>query len=209
MPAPAVRPATADDVPALAATLAAAFAEYPWTAYTVDPDGRERRLRELYAIYLDLAVRFGAAWTTDDRAAAAAWTWSEAAPAQHAHLAATGLGERIATLLGARLDAFARTEAALAARRPAEPHWTLAAVGVLPARQGAGLGTRVLEPMLRRLDARGQLAALETSTPANVRLYERLGFRVVAETRVTPDAPPTWLMRRPPSASAPGRRPRR
>ncbi len=39
------------------------------------------------------------------------------------------------------------------------------------------------------------VAALETSSPDNVRLYERLGFAVTGEVQV-PAGPHVWLMRR-------------
>ncbi len=196
-PGPDVRPATADDVPALATMFAAAFDGYPWTRWVVDPAGHGDRLRGLYAVYLDVALRFGEVWAAADASGAAAWTWSGTGDDQARHLGETGLGRRVAELAGDRLDAALRAEAALAPLRLRDPHWQLQALGVAPGRRNQGLGTRLLEPVLERCDAEGLVAALETSSPDNVRLYRRLGFEVHAEAAM-PDGPRVWLMERRP-----------
>jgi hypothetical protein len=67
-----------------------AFADYPWTRWVVDPDDHVERLRALYAIHLDVAVRFGEVWMTDDATGVAAWTWSQAEQRQAAYLAGRG-----------------------------------------------------------------------------------------------------------------------
>lgn len=59
----------------------------------------------------------------------------------------------------------------------------LALIELLPAFQGRGIGTAVVEALKRSAHAAGQpvtLHVLRTNTPAR-RLYERLGFSVVAE----------------------------
>jgi hypothetical protein len=55
-----VRPATPDDVPDAADVLADAFADYPWTRWTVDADDHGERLRPLHHLYLSaVALPFG------------------------------------------------------------------------------------------------------------------------------------------------------
>jgi ribosomal protein S18 acetylase RimI-like enzyme len=61
---------------------------------------------------------------------------------------------------------------------PAQPYWYLEAVGVEPAAQGMGIGTRLIEPVLGRADEAAQLCYLETMTERNVAWYRRLGFEV-------------------------------
>src|SRR5690606_19676092 len=79
----------------------------------------------------------------------------------------------------------------------AMPHWFLAAVGVEPARQGQGIGSRLLRPMLARADSQGLPCWLDTHQEQNVRLYERLGFQV-RERAVVPGHPlPVYGMLRP------------
>jgi ribosomal protein S18 acetylase RimI-like enzyme len=81
---------------------------------------------------------------------------------------------------------------------PKEPHWYLAVIGVEPARQGEGLGGKLLTAVLDRLDATGVPAYLETSTAANVAWYRHHGFEVQHEVTPTSAGPPVWTMWREP-----------
>lgn len=202
---PAIRRATAADLPQAAATLVAAFADYPWTRWVVDGDDHLARLEALYAIYLRVALELGQLSVSDDGAAAAAWTSSRAAAAQEELFEREGLGAEIARLSGSRVENMLAGVELLAPHAPEGDHWVLAAVGVLPGRQGAGLGTRVIVPALERFDRDGELAVLDTSSQANVRLYERLGFRTTTAVDMPGDGPRVWLMQREPRPRAPRR----
>jgi ribosomal protein S18 acetylase RimI-like enzyme len=75
-------------------------------------------------------------------------------------------------------DRLLRFTAGVTKLRPAQPYWYLEVVGVEPAAQGMGIGTRLLEPVLTVADEAGQLCYLETITERNVAWYRRLGFEV-------------------------------
>ncbi len=77
-----------------------------------------------------------------------------------------------------------------------QPHWYLWAIGVDPTCQGQGVGSRLLEPTLRRADAEGTACYLETGSERNVRFYEKYGFHVASEGRVPKLGVPIWAMRR-------------
>ena len=79
-----------------------------------------------------------------------------------------------------------------------EPHYYLALIGVLPDRQGRGLGGSLLASMLEQLDRDGLAAYLENTNERNVELYERFGFRTAAELTLAPAAPKILCMWRPP-----------
>jgi GNAT superfamily N-acetyltransferase len=64
----------------------------------------------------------------------------------------------------------------MAAAHPTYPHWYLALMGVDPAVQGHGFGSRLLESGLQRVDSDHLPAYLETPNPDAVPLYERYGF---------------------------------
>jgi ribosomal protein S18 acetylase RimI-like enzyme len=199
MAALTIRRATTADLPQARATLAAAFAGAPWTRWVVDPDDHERRLEELYGIYLQVALALGEVWVADDGLAVAAWTWSGAEREQAELLAREGLDARVAELSGSRIANLGHAAAVLTPHALEGEFWTLAAVGVQPAHQRRGLGSAVLAPTLARLDEEGRVADLETSAPDNVRLYERLGFRVRVEADMPAGGPHVWLMTRAPS----------
>ena len=144
-----------------------------------------------------LALALGAAAFRDGtlthaEGGAALWLAPDAAPDEDA----------IAALVEAALpdsrhmDAFA-VFAAMEARHPATPHWYLPVVGVEPARQGLGLGSALIRPVLERCDRTGVAAYLEATTPRSRALYERLGFRVTATIREG-GCPPLWCMIREP-----------
>jgi ribosomal protein S18 acetylase RimI-like enzyme len=105
------------------------------------------------------------------------------------------------------LGRLLRFTSGLAKLHPAQPHWYLEAVGVEPGAQGMGIGTRLLEPVLARVDEEGQPCYLETMTERNVAWYRRLGFEVrSAGVTFTRGGPPNWTMLRRPGATVGGTR---
>jgi ribosomal protein S18 acetylase RimI-like enzyme len=78
---------------------------------------------------------------------------------------------------------------------PQEPHWYLPLIGVDPAQQRKGYGSALLQHALRECDRDHAPAYLESSNPANIPLYERHGFRVLATIQVG-TSPPIFPMLR-------------
>lgn len=181
------RLATIDDVPAAARTLALAFADYPWTRWTVPADDHAARLEELQALYLGYAVRHGLVLVDDALAAVAALLLPDAPAPPDAVQA------RVAELHGDRL------ERVLGVETPGRPAgaWDFATLGVRPDRWGGGLGSTVLAAALVLVGEKDPSAAvaLETSDPRNVRLYERHGFAVTAHIEA-PGGPDVFSMLR-------------
>jgi GNAT superfamily N-acetyltransferase len=200
MPLP-VRPATPGDVAAAAEVLADAFADYPWTRWTVDADDHGDRLRALHHLYLSaVALPFGrvdVAEAGQELVGVAAWVPSTGIPDDvWAHV-----GPAAAELAGHRAKVAAAAEVRLAECRPSEPHLTLASLGVLQHRQGQGFGAALLAPGLDRADRDELPVWLETSAETNVRFYRRLGFAVTEAVDLPGSGPRTWLMRRQPRAA--------
>ena len=97
-------------------------------------------------------------------------------------LAQLRLAPGMIAALGPRLPQTLRAIATIESNHPREPHYYLPFVGVEPAAQGKGLGTALLQPILRALrDAQGTPAYLEATTPRNRACYERQGFEVTEE----------------------------
>lgn len=85
----------------------------------------------------------------------------------------------------------------LSRSHPAEPHWHLPLIGDDPTQQGKGIGTRMIRAVLSRLDRENVPAYLEATSPRNVPLYERLGFRAVGTVRVGSSPPIVPMIRQP------------
>lgn len=170
-----IRAATETDVPAAAATLAAAFDTYPWTRWTVPADGYTTRLTRLQELYLTHAVHHGLVLVGEDLAGVAAFLPPDCPEPDEA------LQREIADLLGDRVSAAFGT----GAPAPPENSWHLATLGVAPARTGRGLGTAMLEEGLGRIaSSPSPRVSLETSDIRNVALYERFGFVISHVTEI-------------------------
>jgi GNAT superfamily N-acetyltransferase len=77
------------------------------------------------------------------------------------------------------------------------PHFHLAVLGTDPLRQGQGIGSALLSPVLALCDHDHVPAYLESSKESNIAFYARHGFRVTDELRL-PKGPPVWPMWRAP-----------
>jgi ribosomal protein S18 acetylase RimI-like enzyme len=83
----------------------------------------------------------------------------------------------------------------MASYHPTEPHWYLPLIGVDPAYQGLGFGSALLRHALRQCDDDHVPAYLESSSPANIPLYERHGFVVLGTIQVGSSPPITPMLR--------------
>jgi ribosomal protein S18 acetylase RimI-like enzyme len=83
----------------------------------------------------------------------------------------------------------------MARYHPREPHWYLPLIGVDPVHQGRGHGSALLRHALLQCDRDHALAYLESTNPANIPLYERHGFNVLATIQVG-SSPPIFPMLR-------------
>lgn len=77
---------------------------------------------------------------------------------------------------------------------PHEPHYYLHAIGAIQTRQGKGVGGRLMEASLQRVDADSMPAYLESSKERNIPFYRRYGFEVVEEISPAKGCPSMWLM---------------
>lgn len=201
-----VRRARRDDIPALAAVLARAFARDPFFLYLAgEASERNQRMRLGWAGILRFAsAGLAETWTTADVAAVAIWI----PPGRKGSslIDSLRLMPSLARLTGwGRMREVSSSLETLERRRHAhvpEPHWYLSALGVDPDHQGQGIGSSLMAPVLERADALGTPAYLETATARNVLLYERHGFDVVEELILPRTDIRGWLMLRAPGRGA-------
>ena len=195
-----VRRAEVEDIDAIAMVLGAAFADYPWTRWTIDADDHERRIVELQRSALEhLGLPHGEVWvaTVDDAVACAAIWMDSAVRIPRAALASVG-ADRI-HLEGDRHEASLRADAETAPLIPPEPHRYLATIGTAPEHRHQGLATATLRPPLEGLDASASLGFLMTSWEPNVAFYQGQGFTVSGHLDLSGGGPPVWAMTRHPS----------
>lgn len=197
---PIIRRATPEDIPTLARTLALAFADYPWTRWTVPADDHLERLERIFTIDLTMVgVPQRETWVADDGTAVA--VWMPPRPLRTYTVDWERHGDLSAPLLGDRLIVADAADEIIATYRPTEPAWYLATTGVHPDHQRNGLGSAVMRPVLDRCDADGMACLTETSSPENVAFYERLGFTVHARVPMPDDGPTVWVMWREPAGA--------
>lgn len=177
-------------------TLAHAFDDDPVSLFMFRGERRRRRgLRRFFSIQLrHLYTDDDAVWTTDDRSGAAIW-----APPGKPEPGVRDLWHLCPLVpdllaMGRRIPDAARLIAEVARRRPRQKHWYLATVGTEPARQGQGVGSALLRPVLERCDRDGLGAYLESSKERNLAFYHRHGFEVTGEIQVPRRGPHLWLM---------------
>ena len=180
---------------ALVETLALAFQTDPALSWILpDPDHRARALPSLFRTLVPADMRAGLALRSLGDEAAALWR----APGQ-AH---SGMAEFLRTVIplvatfGTALPRGLKVQGSIDAHRPKGRFWYLHYVGVRPGHQGKGHGGRIIRAQTARADAEAMPCWLETATPENVPLYERLGFVTEVEWDV-PGGPHFWGMMRP------------
>lgn len=193
-------PAVPADVPLAVDVLTEAFAEDPVIgSFVPSGPGRNRRIARLFGA-LVASSRHGVvdlARRDDGEVIGAAFWEPPTTPAPWRSLLnqALELPAFLAALGPVGTIRAARRQQALAGHRPATPHWYLGEIGVSRSGRGMGVGSALLTWRLAQVDARGDDAYLESSTPQNRRLYARHGFQERAAIRGIPGASPAAMWR--------------
>jgi GNAT superfamily N-acetyltransferase len=176
------RVATASDVPAVTATLTAAFAGDPLWRWAFPDIGD---LEELWRICVTSALRYPWLRVLGDAVAAAVWI--PPGGTELTEQEGADLDPMLRSRIGDRADAVLELIDRFEQAHPQEPpHYHLTLLGTHPAHRGKGLGMALLAETLALIDAEGMPAYLESSNPANDARYERVGFRKVGAF-TTPD----------------------
>lgn len=88
------------------------------------------------------------------------------------------------TIDPALLDDHAASKKKCCTYRPVEPHWYLTLIAVDPAKRGRGYGAALMSHALEIVDRDKRSAYLESTNAANLSLYKRFGFELLAEVRI-------------------------
>lgn len=191
-----IHTAEAQDGARLATALTFAFVADPAARWLYpDPLQYFRFFPRFVRAFGGGAVGLGMAYYTDGFAGCALWLPPGEGPDEAA------LGELIERSVPRHQhrEVFALLEA-MGAVHPTEPHWYLPLIGVDAAFQGRQLGSALLRHTLKMVDRDGLPAYLEATSPRNISLYERHGFRRLEPLQVG-TCPPIMPMWRVPSCT--------
>lgn len=178
-------------------TLAKAFQNDPALSWIV-PDAERRRMRlpMLFDILFKSDLPTGMILKSAGDEAVSLWRAPDTAD--------TGLLELLRSIIpmirvfGTGIGRGMAISNALDAHHPKGfSYWYLHFVGVEPGFQGRGWGGAIIRDGLARTAADGLPTYLETATPENVALYQRLGFDIIEEWNVPDGGPHFWSMLRP------------
>jgi GNAT superfamily N-acetyltransferase len=196
MTARLANPADAD---AITETIATAFFHDPfWSWAFADETRRAERFRVWWRVFVDAAFRNGnPTWVTEGCGSVALWTAPggiEMMPDDEAELVRL-VGEFIG---GEHGDKVLTVLAGFEAAHPHDvPHHYLSIVATHDDSRGHGYAEALLAEYLQRVDAEHTPAYLESSNPANLKRYMRLGFEPIGEIEVPDGRPPVTTMWRP------------
>lgn len=191
---PAITQASKANSAAIIATLARAFADDPAMCWIMpDPATRHARLPALFTALVAEEFADGWALTSPASEAVTLWRGSEAVHLSLWQLA-TALPRYWRALGGNLLRGLAVSQAIEAHHPKGQRYHYLHYAGVDPAFQGRGWGGAAIRAGQDRARAAGLPIYLETATPENVGLYQRLGFTVRQEWDVPSGGPHFWSM---------------
>jgi GNAT superfamily N-acetyltransferase len=187
-----VRLATTEDRPQVVATAVAAFVNDPALRHFF-PDQRYAQQATAFFGYLfDKRVDLGTVWVTERCESAALWSPPADSISADDHQLAAERREAMETVVG--VDAALRLRVyneQVDQHLPGEDeYWYLGVLATHPDHAGRRYGAAVMRAGLE--NATGA-SFLETTQPANIGYYERLGWIVTAS--ITTHALPIWVMR--------------
>ncbi len=192
------RVATEADLPAISNALTRAFEQDPvwrWGFEGAYAAGELAGPEAVFGYWARTGLRLGWVRVTANVEAAALWIppdepeMTEAEAERFPSFVAESLGEQDTSRVLALMDAFDGNHP------HGPPHFYLSLLGTHPDHAGRGLGMGLVAACLEEIDSQGARAFLESSNPANLGRYERLGFRPRREVDLVPGIRATQMWR--------------
>ena len=184
-----------------AAVVGRAFAEYELFRYYF-PDEKERRAAAgTYAfVSVSVCLKYGEVYAASEKLeGVAAWLPPGKSPfglRQVIRSVPLLTVARFARQGAGRMWTYGRYVDGLHRRVVPYPHWYLEVIGVDPSCQGQGVCSRLLRPMLERIDRERMPCYLETNAEKNSAIYRRFGFEVVSQEKLPGTPVTTFAMLR-------------
>jgi GNAT superfamily N-acetyltransferase len=190
-------PAELDDVVRL---FAEAFATDPMITWPLPPKAPPEDVESLFSIVIhDAYGPMDMVWVAGDEHVDGAAVWLPPDQVVRFDEVEAATRPKIAALTDDAGARYAQFWDWLGGHLPEGPSWFLDILGVRERARGHGIASALVRHGLAVAHGQGLPAVLETGNPANVPMYEHLGFRVV-EQRDAPDGGPTiWFLRADPN----------
>jgi GNAT superfamily N-acetyltransferase len=190
------------DVQPAGEALANAFRGYPFFEYCLGTDNYERMAPKMFASFVRWTMLYGKAWVTSDLTAVALRRPPGTRSIGFWNALGSGLAFTFLRMDNATSRRFRRAAPIVEETHKrimgAQPHWHCWMMGVLPARQGTGVGGRLMRYTFEQSDRAGLPCYLETFSESSVRVHESQ-FYCVREAIKIPETPLTlYAMVRPP-----------
>ena len=204
MPSSTLYRLTKEDLPQAVSCLKDAFADDPLWAevFRHDPQ-KDESLNGFFACPLLYGLKYGKVYATSpDIEAVAVWVPGKLADMSFLRMIRCGAMAYGVKMGKETLRRLSITNKQISPDRrrlmQGTPYIYLTIIGVSPAAQGKGLGSRLLNEIKAECDAQGLHLYLETETEQNVRFYEKHGFEVLQKAVFKELALPIWEMVRKP-----------
>lgn len=150
----------------------------PWLVPRGSESHRAAALRNYFTLQIGEILAGGSGYVDMVEGGVAVAVWQHVDPDSPLS-PRPGYDERLDQACGSFADRFRALEAAFASHHPGQVHDHLMFLAVHPDKQGRGLGGALLRYRLHLLDEQGYPAFLETTTAANIALYQRFWFRLL------------------------------
>jgi len=172
-----------------AVVLGRAFREYELLRYYFHDKTKRRVVADMFGfIALSVCLKYGEVYASSEKLeGVAAWLPPGKAPFggwQIIRSVPLSILFRFGRQGASRMWAYGRYVDNLHRKLVPYPHWYLQIIGVDPAYHGQGFSSRLVRPVLERIDRERMLCFLETNTEKNVAIYRRFGFEVVSEDKI-------------------------
>jgi len=184
------RLARVEDADAMTETIATAFHDDPlWSWAFADAARRAEHFRVWWRVFVDSCFRNEWTWVTEHCESVAIWAPPGARELSDAD--EERLVELVGDLIGGdHANAVLQVLLQFDSAHPRDvPHYYLSIVGTHDDHRGHGIGEALLAENLKLVDAQHMPAYLESSNPANLERYMRLGFEPIGEIPI-PDGRP-------------------
>ncbi|MER5772775.1 GNAT family N-acetyltransferase [Streptomyces sp. NPDC002039] len=191
-----IRQADRSDRDAVARLLDLAFRDDPVSGWVFpDPEHRAAVHGKFLGVFVDVALADGRIDYATDGSAAALWLRIPAGEPEGEDEVPARM-RAVADPDNERCELVGRLTGEV--HPTSEEHEYLLMIAVAPDRQGEGLGTELMRPVLERCDREGLPAYLEASSERSKGLYERLGWESTGTSVRLPEGPLMWPMWRKP-----------